>query len=150
MTLNSSRLALLAAFTVTVSLTGCLPESTTPMDGGVDMGPAGPTYTRDVQPILAAKCGPCHTTQNMGQHNIAAHYDEVMHPVMSVDAQGCWNDVDMTMPKTLGECAWISIMRGWMPFASGCGGATPPDPSLCLTDAQKSTIMKWVAAGMPE
>jgi hypothetical protein len=118
--------------------------------GGTDMGAAGPTYTRDVQPILAAKCGPCHTTQNMGQHNIAAHYDEVMHPVMSVDAQGCWNDVDMTMPKTLGECAWISIMRGWMPFASGCGGASPPDPSLCLTDAQKATIMMWVAAGMPE
>jgi hypothetical protein len=150
MTLNSTRLALFAALTASVSLSACLPASTTPPDGGVDMGTAGPTYTRDVQPILAAKCGPCHTTQNMGQHNIAAHYDEVMDPVMSVDAQGCWNDVDMTMPKTLGECAWISIMRGWMPFASGCGGATPPDPSLCLTDAQKSVIQTWVAAGMPE
>src|SRR5262245_2547214 len=107
MALNSIRLGLLAI--LTASLAACMPASTSPMDGGGTDTATGPTYTRDVQPILAAKCGPCHTTQNMGQHNMAAHYDEVMDPVISVDAQGCWNDVDMTMPKTLGECAWISI-----------------------------------------
>src|SRR5262245_576634 len=138
MTLNSIRRALFVGFTCAVSFTAaCLPDSTTPMD-------TGPTYTKDVQPIFVAKCHDCHTTQNMGQHNIAADYAEVHMPVTSVDAQGCWNDVDMTMPKTLGECAWISIMRGWMPFASGCGGATPADPSLCLTDAQKSVVQAWV------
>ena len=144
MTLNSSRIALFVTFSFAVSFTAaCMPESTTPMD-------TGPTYTRDVQPIFAAKCANCHTTQKQGQHNIAADYEEVHKPVMSVDAQGCWKDVDMTMPMTLGECAWISIMRGWMPLASGCGGATPLDPSLCLTDAQKMTVQAWVAAGMPE
>jgi hypothetical protein len=145
MILNSIRLALFVSFGFAVSFSAaCMPESTTPMD-------SGPTYTRDVQPILAAKCGPCHTTQNMGQHNVAADYDEVHHLVVSIDAQGCWADPDnMTGPKTIGECSWISIMRGWMPFASGCGGATPLDPSLCLSDAQKMTIQEWVTAGMPE
>lgn len=142
MIVNSLRLIITLTFTFTFA--ACLPASTTPMD-------AGPTYTKDVQPILQAKCATCHTTDNMGGHNVAAHYDEVHMPVMSVDAQGCWNDVEMmTMPKTIGECVWISIMRGWMPFASGCGGTDPLDPSLCLTDAQKAVIQAWVAAGMPE
>jgi hypothetical protein len=152
MTLNSIRFALFVSLGLTVSLgAACMPASTTPMDGGGDTGGGGPTYTKDVQPILAAKCGPCHTTQGMGQHNVAADYDEVHHPVVSIDAQGCWADPDnMTGPKTIGECSWISIMRGWMPFASGCGGTDPLDPSLCLTDAQKATIQAWVTAGMPE
>jgi hypothetical protein len=151
MTLNSFRFALFASFRLAVAFTAaCMPASSTPLDGGGDTG-GPPTYTKDVQPIFVAKCATCHTTENQGQHNIAASYDEVHHPVMSVDAQGCWDDPDnMTGPKTLGECAWISIMRGWMPLATGCGGATPLDPSLCLTDAQKATVQAWVTAGMPE
>ena len=83
-------------------------------------------------------------------HNIASDYADVMKPVQSLDAQGCFNDVDQTMPKTVGECALISIMRGWMPFASGCGAAVPPAPLLCVTDAEEAVIAAWVAAGMPK
>ena len=153
MTLNSPKLTLAVSFTFALSLAACLPASTTPTDGGggMDTGGGAPTYTKDVQPILQAKCATCHTTEGMGGHNVAADYEEVHMPVMSVDAQGCWGDPDnMAMPKTIGECSWISIMRGWMPFAAGCGGTDPLDPSLCLTAAQKGTIQAWVAAGMPE
>ena len=148
MTLNSIRFALFASLALLLSLTAaCMPEATTPMDAG----PTGPTYTKDVQPILQAKCATCHTTDKMGGHNIAVDYEEVHKPVVSLDAQGCWGDPETpSMPKTIGECAWISIMRGWMPLGSGCGGTDPLNPSMCLTDAQKMVIQAWVAAGMPK
>ena len=139
MTLKNIGLALL--ITVAGAVTGCAP-ATTPMDGP-------PTYTLDVQPILQAKCTPCHSTERMGMHNIASDYADVMKPVQSLDAQGCFYDVDQTMPKTVGECALISIMRGWMPFGSGCGAPVPPVPLLCVSDAEEAVIAAWVAAGMP-
>jgi hypothetical protein len=133
---------------------GCMSSSSaTPPgnDGGGGDTAATVTYTKDVQPILEAKCFPCHAGQGMGGHNIATVYADALKPVTSLDApQGCWNDVDMTMPKTIGECALISIMTGWMPMAAGCGAATPPDPSKCVTPAQIAIIAAWVAAGMPQ
>ena len=141
MTVNSIR----SFFVITAAgaLMGCAPETTTPMDGP-------PTYTLDVQPILQAKCTPCHSTEGMGMHNIASNYADVMKPVQSLDAQGCFYDVDQTMPKTVGECALISTMRGWMPFGSGCGAPVPPVPLLCVSDAEEAVIAAWVAAGMPQ
>jgi hypothetical protein len=134
---------------VAVALAGCLPASTTPMDAGGD-GAAGVTYTKDVQPILAAKCAPCHAGQGLGKHNIATTYADTQKLVESVDSFGCWNDVEMTMPKKVGECALILIMNGRMPMSAGCGGSMPPDPSLCVSAAQQAVIAAWIAAGMPQ
>ena len=137
-----------------VAALACAPTPTSKSDasgtGGTGGGGGGVTYTRDVQPILMAKCAPCHTTQGLGAHNIAATYDDVHDPVVSVDAPaGCFKDgFDKTMPKTMGECARVAIMEGWMPMAMFCADTPRPDP--CVTLAQQDVIAAWVAAGMPE
>ena len=115
-----------------------------PSDAGATV-----TYTKDVQPILMAKCAPCHTTDGSGNHNIATTYADVMKPVQSIDAPaGCFKDTAKTMPKTMGECALAAIMDGWMPMSMGCFNTPRPDP--CVTLAQQDVIAAWVAAGMPQ
>ena len=132
---------------------GCLPDSNNQADGGTGTGgDAGGTvtYTKDVRPILMAKCSPCHTGQSLGGHDLGTTYADALKPVTSVDSQGCWNDVDMTMPKKIGECALILVMSGQMPMGAGCGATPPLDPGMCLSADQKATLMAWVAAGMPQ
>jgi hypothetical protein len=136
---------------------GCAPDSLSP-DGGAGSGGGGGagggggsapvTYTKDVQPILMAKCAPCHTGQGLGGHNLGTTYADAFKPVMSLDAMGCWNDAEMTMPKKIGECALISIMNGWMPMSMGCFNS--PRPPECVSQAQQDVITAWVAAGMPQ
>ena len=133
---------------------GCAPDPTSKNDGGGGAGGGGGsgvvTYTRDVKPILMAKCAPCHNTEGLGAHNIAATYDDVHDLVVSLDAPaGCFLDgFDRTMPKTMGECALAAIMEGWMPMGMYCFNT--PRPPECVTLAQQEIIAAWVAAGMPE
>ena len=144
------RLSLLAA---AAALAGCLPASTSPMDGGGNDLPVAVTYAHDAQPVFMARCSPCHAGQTMGGHNIATTYSDALTLVTSVDAQGCWDSMDPmtgmpTMPKKVGECALISINNGWMPFGAGCSASPPLDPTACLTADQKAVIAAWVAGGM--
>jgi hypothetical protein len=155
-----SRSGLLAfALASVVAGGGCAPDSSTVATdgGGADGGAGGSaatvTYTKDVQPILMAKCAPCHTGQSLGDHNIATTYADALKQVKSVDSLGCWNDTDPTMftkPKMVGECALILIMNGRMPNGAGCGNAMPLEPDMCLSAQQKSVIAAWVAAGLPQ
>src|SRR5580765_2989114 len=150
-----TRLFLLAAV---AALAGCLPASTSPMDGGPDTGgvdmTVAVTYTHDAQPIFMAKCSPCHTGQGLGGHNIGTTYSDALTPVTSVDApMDCWGGMDpatgmLTMPKKVGECASIAINMGWMPYGAGCSASPPLDPNACLTADQKAVIAAWVAGGM--
>ena len=151
------KLSFLAIALAAVAALGCAPTPTSKSDGGGSGsggggggGGGGVTYTKDVQPILMAKCAPCHTTDGLGAHNIATTYDDVHDPVVSVDAPaGCFKDgVAKMMPKTMGECALAAIMEGWMPMAMFC--ADMPRPPECVTLAQQEVIAAWVAAGMPE
>jgi hypothetical protein len=129
-----------------VALLGCTEsEPIAHGDGGTQ---GAVTYTKDVQPILLARCSPCHAGQSQGFHDLATTYADASKPVQSLDAMGCWNDAAMTMPKTVGECALISIMRGWMPMGLSCFNT--PRPDGCVTLAEQAVIASWVAAGMPE
>jgi hypothetical protein len=139
--------SLLAAAVSSAALMGCLPASTTAMDGGTDTTTAAITYTKDVQPILAAKCSPCHAGQSQGQQNIVTNYDDVNKDVVSTDAVGCWNDDAMTMPKKMGECALILARSGRMPYAMGCDQM--PTQAVCVTAAEQDVMAAWIAAGMP-
>ena len=130
-------------------LLACAPAPTTRTDGGNDTGGAV-TYTRDVQPILMAKCAPCHTTQGLGNHNIASNYADVNTDIESFGSFGCWDGPNMDIPKKLGECALILIMNGRMPMAAGCGSPMPLDPNACVSADQQAVIAAWVAAGMPQ
>ena len=134
---------------------GCAPEATTPNDGGGGSGGGGSsgavTYTKDVKPILAVKCAPCHTTEGQGSpsHNIGANYADALKVVVTPDAPaGCFKDVVKTMGKTVGECAVPAIMEGWMPMAMSCFNT--PRPATCVSLDEQAVIEAWVAAGMKE
>jgi len=131
-----------------VTALGCAPEATTPDGGGG--GAAAVTYTKDVQPIFAVKCAPCHTTDRQGMHNIGTTYADALKPVNTPDApSGCFKDGDAkTMPKTIGECTVPAIMEGWMPMAMGCFNT--PRPAECVSLEQQDVVTRWVAAGMPQ
>lgn len=152
MHLHTIRASILTA--AVVFSVGCAPAATEPADGG-GMGGAGGgagtvTYTKDVQPILRAKCAPCHTDNGTAGHNVANSYADVKKPNESHDFDICWKDTEQTMPKTVGECSLLLIQNGRMPLEAGCGSPTPLNPAACLSDAQKAVIAAWVAAGMPE
>ena len=145
------RVAFLCAFALAaVTTLGCAPAATTPDSGGGGSGGGGVTYTKDVKPIFAAKCAPCHTTQAAGGHNLGTTYADAFKTVVSVDAPaGCFKDgFDRMMPKTMGECALAAIMEGWMPMSMGCFNT--PRPAACVSLAEQDIITAWVAAGMPK
>jgi len=146
-TIRTSFLAAVVGFSM-----GCAPAANEPGDGGADGGggAGAVTYTKDVQPILKAKCAPCHTDSAASNHNVATNYADVNKPVEAFDFGVCWKDTEMTMPKKVGECALLLINSGQMPLGAGCGGAMPLQPDACLTAAQKGVISAWVAAGMPQ
>ena len=138
-----------------VMLAACAPPDDVLVspDGGRD-APAGaaPTYIKDVQPIFAAKCSPCHAGQQLGGHDVATTYADALKPIASFDSEGCWNDADsstFTMPKKVGECALVLITSGRMPQGAGCANEMPLMPASCLSSDQKAIIAAWVAAGLP-
>ena len=113
---------------------------------------AAVTYTKDVKPILAAKCAPCHTTDGAGNppHNIGTTYADLSKVVVTPDAPAdCFKDgFDKTMGKTIGECIVPAIMEGWMPMGQPCFNT--PRPAPCISLDEQAIIEAWVAAGMPQ
>jgi hypothetical protein len=109
------------------------------------------TYTKDVQPILKAKCSTCHAGDHAGMHDIAINYADALKPVQSLQFDECWGDVTtMSMPKTVGACAAILSREGKMPYAFGCDQKPQPTPAICVSPAQQDVLAAWVADGMPE
>lgn len=113
-------------------------------DGGITCvatPPAGPpTYNGAVQPILAKRCAPCHSTLNLGSHNAVASYAETQ-----LESSYC-------LLESIGECFATRIENGTMPGEGDCTG----DPVLdagnpaCVTADEQAVIKAWIAAGMPE
>jgi len=152
MSTQQTKIAILTFLAAATAPLGCLPASTSPMDAGMDGGGLV-TYTHDVQPIFQARCSPCHAGEGLGGHNIAINYADAKMPVQSFDAMGCWGAMDpntgeLSMPKTVGECALISIMRGWMPMGMQC--FNDPRPATCVQLDEQDVIAAWVAMGMPQ
>jgi hypothetical protein len=116
---------------------------------GGTSGGAAVSYAKDVQPILMAKCAPCHAGEGLGHHNIASTYADAKRPVESLQFDECWADfTTATGPKTTGECSMLLARAGKMPASVGCDRPTPPNPSLCTTPAQNDILAAWVASGM--
>ena len=135
---------LFAATVFVASMTaGCATDMASPVDAATRV-----TYSSQIQPILLAKCSPCHSTEHQGFHNIATSYADAVKPVESIDSVGCWKDAEMTMPKKVGECALISAQNGRMPYAMGCD--RDPAQAACVTPAEQALLAQWVAAGLPE
>jgi hypothetical protein len=96
----------------------------------VEPEPAGPTYTNDIQPMLATGgwCVGCHTGGTSGGSNFASVYEDNLKP--SYYCAG----------KMVGECILPRIDDNSM----------PPGGGLAVTDEQRALLEDWVAAGLPE
>ena len=102
------------------------------------------TYT-DIQPILQAKCSPCHIGMTPGScfaggTCFASFYE---------DTQG---DAGSCAGKTVYECMLIRILNGSMPRLAGCSGNPAADAAnaSCITSEELDLIESWVTAGAPE
>ncbi|MDP6945869.1 MAG: hypothetical protein QF464_17090, partial [Myxococcota bacterium] len=103
------------------------------------------SYNDDAQPILAAKCGPCHTASASGGHAIGTSYADGQ-----LDSYHC-ADLDKA------ACSVERIKDGSMPnntgVPGGCGGAVADDDvnaDVCVTVSELATLEAWIAAGAPE
>lgn len=118
---SANRRAILAVSATFAVLAGC--------SNGDETGPAdGPTYTRDIQPLMAAKCATCHT-----EGGIAPFPLETYEQVSAMKAAVAGAVTSRTMPP-------------WM-ASPDC---TDYRGDFSLTDAQIDSIAAWVSAGAPE
>ncbi|WP_437905672.1 hypothetical protein WME95_46640 [Sorangium sp. So ce327] len=109
-----------------------------------------PVRWADVEPILLAKCSPCHTrTDPAPASGFAITYESSQ---LASNSTQC--AVDPGQPaRTQGECATIRIHdldnATRMPRNRGCTGDPALDVanSACLTAAQQQTLVDWIADG---
>jgi len=99
-----------------------------------------PTYTADIQPILQAKCTPCHTSGSSGGTSFANNYADNLNSATSCPGQ------------TIYQCILQRIQNGTMPPARGCSGdpATDAGNASCLTASEQTLLQEWVTAGAPQ
>jgi hypothetical protein len=105
---------------------------------GPDEEVPDPTWTTDVQPILAGYCDACHEgdAAGSGGHGWLNSYEDVIAVAEAASCEG----------ETRGECIPGRIVRGEMPLGAPC---TPGDEG-CITALQLQTVENWIAADMPE
>ena len=101
------------------------------------------TYTADAKPIYAAKCAPCHTTDDEGGVDFAAVYADTQKAADPTVAPDC------TATDTVGTCTLIRIKDGSMPDMAGCTGNPTTDAAkaACLTAAEQATLQQWITGG---
>jgi hypothetical protein len=99
-----------------------------PVHVGAQAGPASPTYSRDVAPILYRNCTSCHRPGEIGPMSL-----------LSYQAARPW-------AKAIGTRVAAGTMPPW--HADPAIGEFSNDRRL--TAAEKETIAQWVAAGAPE
>jgi hypothetical protein len=109
-------------------------------DGGDGQQSGTPTYNQTIQPLLAAKCDPCHTSEGAGGFNHAVDYGATQEPS------------EMCSGKKVYECMMVLIKDGTMPEDGACSGdpAADADNAACLTSDEQERLTAWIAAGAPE
>lgn len=129
-----ARMTRLFALLLTLFAFGCAPSGYE----GPDEEVPDPTWTDDVQPILAGYCDNCHEgdAAGSGGHGWLNSYADVQEVAESPDCDG----------EVRGACIPGRIERGEMPLGAPC----PPGDEGCITEAQLDTVKNWVDAGMPE
>ena len=98
------------------------------------------TYSEDIQWMLQAKCGPCHTGEGFGDTNFAVSYGDLF-----LASQRCPG-------QRVFECVPEQVQSGAMPPNVGCTGdpAVDVDDTSCLSSAELDLLMVWAAEGAPE
>ncbi|MBX7097457.1 MAG: hypothetical protein K1X89_07085 [Myxococcaceae bacterium] len=89
----------------------------------------GPTWTKDVQPLVQAKCGAsCHVAGGIAPFTLTTRDDVVR----------------------MGDAVKAATSTRRMPPYLAASGCAQYANDLSLTDAQISTLAKWLDAGAPE
>ncbi len=116
--------------TATSTPTSTPTPSPTPTTGPV-------TYAGNVQPILQAKCAPCHTTLSSGGANLATSYTDTQLASYYCGSQ------------TKGACSLVRVQNGSMPLGAGCTGNPVTDSGnpACLTAAEQTVLSDWITQG---
>lgn len=88
----------------------------------------GPTYSKEVAPILQAKCATCHRDGDVAPFALNGY-----------DSAVAWSD---DIGRTLND----GTMPPWKPVA----GYGEFRDSYALTEDEKQTILSWIGNGMPQ
>ncbi|KYF80518.1 hypothetical protein BE17_18375 [Sorangium cellulosum] len=108
-----------------------------------------------MEPILIAKCAPCHTRADPAS-GFAITYASSQLPANSALCISVDPDTGETVTLTQGACAIVRVhdpdATRRMPRNQGCTG----DPALdianpaCLTEAEQQTLIDWINDGQFE
>ena len=134
--MSKTTLASLFALALVVSALGCSPEV-----------PAMPTYTRDVQPILAAHCVRCHDETLRSEPTLGIRRPLLCHlnrygnmPAGCTDAATC----------SFGAADPLCAPRIPLLIADDDAlNRMPPAPSDPLNDWEKDVLKRWASATPP-
>jgi len=108
----------LCAAVLAAALSGC--------GGGVWHG--APTFTRDVAPIVFAKCAPCHRSGQLAPFTLTSYADV------------------QRRARAMAAAVRERRMPPWLPDA----GTPPFEGERRLDEREIATIERWAAAGAPE
>ncbi|WP_437666345.1 hypothetical protein [Sorangium sp. So ce1182] len=113
--------------------------------GGAGGAPEDAAAWADVEPILTARCGPCHTTSPTPAGGF-----EIDYASSQLDAEfaACQRE-----GLSKGACALKRVLDGSMPHVgqgmAKCTGDPERDAgnAKCLTAAEQETLASWVEGG---
>ena len=131
------RVLLCAVFTISgLSLVGC--PSTTDPDDLDDEVVEDPSWETDVQPILDAYCGGCHSGNALGSGGIGwlNSYEDATAVAGAAVCDG----------SERADCFAVRLLDGSMPDGAPC----EPGGDGCITDEQFATLQNWNTVGNPE
>jgi hypothetical protein len=142
-----------AGGTATAGSAGADPTAGMANMGGTGMAVANPTFARDIAPIIATKCEPCHTTQAKAGFNWT-YESLVTNSTITSALAGTCKYIDGTKKRVVPgdpdhSLIWIKVaIDQHQSSANGCGDHMPQAPSPhVLTTAELDTIRAWIVQG---
>jgi hypothetical protein len=126
--MNATRLGLFATATLTALLSAACSDGGSSGSGGGGSPVTGPTYHRDVKPIVDVKCNGCHVSGGIAPFALGT-YAEVSAQKVAIKA---------------------AITAGTMPPWPPADGCSEYLDNRALTKDQIDLISQWVDSGAPE
>jgi hypothetical protein len=129
--MTKATLTSLFALALSVSVMACSPEV-----------PANPTYTKDVQPILAAHCVRCHGETLVPDPNNTAEVPRICH--LNRFGDDCSNPAACSYGAGSASCT--ALTASYIIAADSTGKRMPPPPSDPLNDWEIDVLTRWTKA----